>query len=101
MLLHSKKNQCWVTATSVKRGVWSYDLDAPRTLPATSPPPSYRRLFAASRPLAHLATLSIGVVTGANRVFLLSKREVAEAGIAQTDLKPILTRSRQDERVLP
>lgn len=81
-------------AATVKRGVWSYEIGAPR--PTSAPPlPSYRRLLAASRPLASMAALSIGVVTGANRVLLLSQKEVESTGIAREDLVQIVTRSRQ------
>jgi adenine-specific DNA-methyltransferase len=45
--------------------------------------------------LKDIATLSIGVVTGRNKVFLLSEAERVNAGLALTDVRHVVSRSRQ------
>lgn len=78
---------------TIKRGVWNYNgVPAPTVRCSSS---AFGRLQLAARPLGAIADLSIGVVTGCNRSFLLSKSEVDESGIAPSDLVPVITRARQ------
>lgn len=54
---------------------------------------NFRHLTERSRPLGELAKLSIGAVTGRNRVFLLSEEERERAGISLSDVRPIVSRA--------
>ncbi len=56
---------------------------------------AYRRLEARAVELGTIAALSIGAVTGRNRVFLLSSEESKRAGIGRKDLRPIVSRAGQ------
>jgi adenine-specific DNA-methyltransferase len=58
-------------------------------------PACFNEMYAASVPLGEIATLSIGAVTGCNRVFLLSERERREAGIELDEVVAIASRARQ------
>lgn len=55
----------------------------------------YQKLLESSRKLSDVSTLSIGAVTGRNRVFLLSEEERRSAGIELEDVCPIVSRSNQ------
>lgn len=59
-----------------------------------SHPEVFTKLNAASKPLSSYAELSIGAVTGCNRVFLLNQSEVETWSLSESDLVPIVTRSR-------
>lgn len=54
----------------------------------------YRDALAGAVSLGDIATLSIGAVTGFNKVFLLSEKECIAAGIDTRDLTPIASRAR-------
>jgi adenine-specific DNA-methyltransferase len=56
---------------------------------------SYRRIFGESVELDTLAELSIGVVTGRNKVFLLTEEERTNAGLSLAHVRPIVSRSKQ------
>jgi tRNA1(Val) A37 N6-methylase TrmN6 len=66
-------------------------------LPAKRLPLSaaYERLLAASTTLDEIASLSIGAVTGCNKVFLLSESERRALAIHKADLTPVVSRARQ------
>lgn len=55
----------------------------------------YDRAIGVSVMLGTLANLSIGVVTGRNKVFLLSENERKDAGLSLTHVRPVISRSRQ------
>jgi adenine-specific DNA-methyltransferase len=57
-------------------------------------PACFRNALAGARTLGEIATLSIGAVTGFNKVFLLSEPERAAAGIEVDDLTPVVARAR-------
>jgi hypothetical protein len=46
------------------------------------------------RPLGEFASVDIGIVTGANRFFLLSDDEVSRLGLDRSDLQPTVARAR-------
>lgn len=56
---------------------------------------AYGQLAAQSTLLGSIASLSIGAVTGHNRVFLLDERQREAQGISCDDLRPIVSRARQ------
>lgn len=80
-------------ATSVVRGVWDFGTNSPQRWRHLQLPPSFQKLAEASIPLGTLAHLSIGAVTGANRVFLLDGSDAGE--MEREDLVPIVSRARQ------
>lgn len=53
----------------------------------------FTRLMSLALPLGQLASLSIGAVTGRNRVFLLSEAQRVEAGIPRADVRPVVSRA--------
>jgi adenine-specific DNA-methyltransferase len=57
--------------------------------------PEYLRICAQTIPLSQVANISIGAVTGRNKVFLLSEDERVRAKIALEDLVPVVSRTRQ------
>lgn len=50
----------------------------------------YDRLDAHATPLGALASVSIGLVTGANDFFVLSRSRAIEVGLTEQDLEPVL-----------
>jgi adenine-specific DNA-methyltransferase len=80
-------------ATSLTRGVWSFETSSPHLNRSTALPPSFRRIEANSVSLGALADLSIGAVTGANGVFLLNGVEAED--FEPEDIIPIVARARQ------
>jgi adenine-specific DNA-methyltransferase len=63
-------------------------------------PQAYRDLAVASRPLGDLASVSIGVVTGCNSVFLLTEEERAALGLDLDCVRLIISRARQVEGII-
>lgn len=57
-------------------------------------PACFQEVLAESVPLGSMATLSIGAVTGCNRVFLLTERERVAAGIDVSEVVTIASRAR-------
>ncbi len=55
---------------------------------------TFDHLVESSVPLETLAALSIGVVTGCNKVFLLDDHERSASGIRLTDVRPVVGRAR-------
>lgn len=62
-------------------------------------PATFQDLLAASTPLNAIASLSIGAVTGANAVFLLTEAERVAAGISKDEVVPIVSRARHAEGI--
>lgn len=62
-------------------------------------PIAYRDLLETSVPLSSIASLSIGAVTGANSVFLLTEAERIKAGICREDVVSIVSRARHAEGI--
>lgn len=56
--------------------------------------PEYSALTRASINIGEIATLSIGAVTGRNKVFLLSESERISASISLEDVQPVVSRAR-------
>ena len=54
--------------------------------------PWFETLHAVSTPLGQIASLSIGVVTGCNPIFLLTDAEREKYSIPKTDLRLVVTR---------
>ncbi|MFG6666044.1 N-6 DNA methylase [Halomonas sp. HNIBRBA4712] len=54
----------------------------------------YKEILSVSNGLESLADVSIGLVTGRNKVFLLSKKEVLANNISEEELLPTLSRRR-------
>lgn len=79
-------------AASVARGVWDFTTHSPQRWRPLQLPPSFHRLAEAATPLGTLAHLSIGAVTGANRVFLLDGADAA--AMDNEDILPIVSRAR-------
>lgn len=63
-------------------------------------PSFFRQALEQSTPLGQLAALSIGAVTGLNRVFLLTESERIEFGISPEDVRPIVARSRHAQGII-
>ncbi len=78
------------TAESYDRGILHDDGSIEKIIASNSQP--YATLLSHSKPLGMLAQLSIGAVTGRNNVFLLSEAERLDAGIAISDLRPVVSR---------
>jgi adenine-specific DNA methylase len=49
----------------------------------------------AMRPLGQVASVDIGVVTGANAFFLLTDRQATDRGLRRSDLRPVVARGHQ------
>jgi len=73
-------------------GSWQ---SSPSDAPVVPSRPVSRELEDVSRPIGSLARFSIGVVTGANKLFLLSERSREAEGIPPDEVVPIISRSRQ------
>lgn len=82
-------------APTITRGIWRYDGVARGALSRTyAKTPAFEALKKASRTLGEIADISIGLVTGRNAVFLLNQQDIAEYGINQDDLTPVVTRAK-------
>lgn len=77
----------------VKKGVWGLAGSKTRAN-CPGPTAAFEKLLGSTRPLSEFASLSIGVVTGRNRLFLLNERERVEAGIPDEDVRPVVSRAR-------
>jgi adenine-specific DNA-methyltransferase len=82
-----------VPCSDYRRGVLNDDGTIANTQPLQCE--SYRRVLAQSVALETLAELSIGVVTGRNKVFLLTEIERKSAGLSLAHVRPIVSRSKQ------
>jgi adenine-specific DNA-methyltransferase len=80
--------------SSYGKKIWRLN-ESLRESPAASMPTAYQRLFAKADELSKIAQLSIGLVTGCNRVFLLSESERQQLGLRSSWVKPTITRARQ------
>ncbi|WP_352635272.1 N-6 DNA methylase [Mesorhizobium sp. M0496] len=77
----------------IKGGIWSYEIGASQSH-SSKLPPCCSRLAEVSMTLNTIADISIGSVTGANRIFLLSQQEVNAHNLQENDLIPAVTRAR-------
>lgn len=80
------------TSTSPEPKRWSATGRPAKNLPLSA---AYNRLSAVSASLDTFATLSIGAVTGCNKVFLLSEDERRALAIEKADVTLIVSRARQ------
>jgi tRNA1(Val) A37 N6-methylase TrmN6 len=70
--------------------IWNSENAMAGLIPETSD--IIRRLQEAGfRPFEEYANVSIGVVTGANKYFILTREEAEEAGFSQSSILPVLT----------
>lgn len=83
---------------SCRRGVWS-SYGEVLEAPLQSLSQAYTELINQSQPLGEIADLSIGAVTGRNKIFLLTEDERRSAGITLNEVRPIVSRARQIEGV--
>jgi len=85
-----RQGQC----AKVAAGAWVTSVSSPSVV-VGSDVAAYGELKSSCEALEDLATLSIGAVTGCNKVFLLSEQERLDYGISLAEVTPIVTRARQ------
>lgn len=84
------------TLGGVERGIWSSDGKVLESF-TPSDSPAFSELASEATPLGEIASLSIGAVTGRNRIFLLTEEERRQARISVQDVRPIISRARHIE----
>lgn len=78
-------------------GIWCHGTGTSETPTVI---PAFQELLLASKQLGDISTMSIGAVTGCNRVFLLTEEERLRLNIHQKDVVPILSRARHLEGLI-